>query len=359
MGIREYPAIIWMKKGEIFEYYKGDHDVESLKTYVYEMMQPHEYREESSSIETDVKESSEESLEIPPDNESSESTPEEEPISKFGKESDTSKSSDDDDNDDSKDESKSESSEDSEEKNDKNDENDDNDEEESSENENSAENSAEKKSSEESDEIEETSKAPTSLIQQFVMKSKPKFLELSAGNISENLNPSGVSFIMLYAPWCDFCSELRSILKKIALKNGLNPAITIGEINCMQKDNKEFCFDHNVQGVPTLNLYRNGELLLSDYRGTTLDEIEDCIMSHLTEKGIRKWNRHEAKRKLLTESETSEFVKELEPKVSENSEQSKKTEESEESEDTEKSEESGDLEKPEVPETSEESEASQ
>lgn len=341
VGVMEYPSLVWMKKGDVFEYYKGDHDLESLKTYVFEMIMStkptinssgktdvdpnieensrhygsselgklgeeeiNNINEEISADKDDEKDSTEtlkdsmtvqsdkkEAPKVVSSEESSSYESEEKPVKVVDEESSE------------KDIEESSSTDETEEKVANDDENDD----ESSETGDSSDKTSTEESIEESNESEDKSRQ---LVKQFVMKSTSKFLELSAGNFSENLNPSGVTLIMMYAPWCEFCKDLRIILKKVALKNGANSAITIGGVDCTKDENKMLCFAQNVKGVPTLNLYKNGELLLNDYRGMTLERIDDAVVSHLTAKGMKKWKRREEKRKLEPESEGDDFLKE-------------------------------------------------
>lgn len=65
IGVESYPSLVWMKKGEIVNYYSvsydGKYNVENLKTYVFEMMKqsppPLIEREEEMSSEDDYKQS--------------------------------------------------------------------------------------------------------------------------------------------------------------------------------------------------------------------------------------------------------------------------------------------------------------
>lgn len=289
-----------MKKGEIAQRYQGTHDEQSLQAFVFEMLQPPKPTVISSSDEAAGKPSEEASKEEKnsPEVTSSESeSDDKETDVKTEKKvsSEVEKEPED------KQEDKSETSEETSEQTVAAG----NDEDTSAQNQNSTE------TVEESNEADqnETKPLPT-LVKHFVMKSKPKLMELSANNFTDNLNSDGVTLVMLYAPWCTFCSELRGILKKVAMKNGLNPAITIGEINCDATENRDLCADQDIQGVPTLNLYRNGDILLHDYKGTTLEELDDCVVSHLNDKEIKKWRRRESKRKLSPPADKVEFVKE-------------------------------------------------
>jgi len=340
VGVTDYPSLVWMKKGEVFEHYNGDRDLESLKTYVFRMIKAshetdvdpnieknsrkygsselgklseeqknNESGEKSADDSTDTLKDSktdESDKKEAPKEVSSEESSSDESEAKIVKGDDVEKSSEDDDESpEGDDKEASASTDETVEKAAKDEEDGD----ESSESADSLDKTSTEESIDESNESEDKSRQ---LVKQFVMKSTSKFLELSAGNFSENLNPSGVTLIMMYAPWCQFCKDLRIILKKVALKNGSNAAITIGGVDCTNGANKQLCYDQKVNGVPCLNLYKNGELLLNDYRGMTLERIDDAVVSHLNDKDIKKWKRREEKRKLEPESEGNDFLKEYE-----------------------------------------------
>lgn len=137
--------------------------------------------------------------------------------------------------------------------------------------------------SEESTEPTEASKVVKTPSKKLAKQSE--FLELSASNFTKNLNPIGVTLVMMYATWCHKCDEIRETLKKVVARHQKSSLIRIGEIDCMHTDNEEFCSEQQMQGVPTINVYRNGKLILNDYKGTTIDELEDCFISHLTDEG--------------------------------------------------------------------------
>lgn len=141
-------------------------------------------------------------------------------------------------------------------------------------------------------------------------KFKAKYLELVPANFTKSLNANGVSFVMLYAPWCHFCDEMRDLLKLILIKHEKTSFITIGQMDCVNKDHEKFCTDQEMQGVPTMNVYRNGKLLLNDYQGNTFEELEDCILSHMTDEAIDKWEDREDEREKKRKAEKKKRQKE-------------------------------------------------
>lgn len=112
-----------------------------------------------------------------------------------------------------------------------------------------------------------------------------ELLELTASNFSQSLNPTGVTFIMMYAKWCRKCDDIRKVLKAISVNFSKSSTIRIGQINCVKEENEDFCMAQKMQDIPTMNVYRDGKLILNNFKGTTEKEIQDCIVSHLTNEG--------------------------------------------------------------------------
>lgn len=129
------------------------------------------------------------------------------------------------------------------------------------------------------------------------------FLELAANNFTAKVHKKGVAFVMLYAPWSHYCDEIRSVLKKLALKYKVNRQIMIGQINCINQANENLCQAQEMLGIPTLNVYRDGELLLNNFTGHTLAEIEDCLLSHRNDQELAKWQKRIAERERLAKLE--------------------------------------------------------
>lgn len=329
IGVEDYPSLVWMNKGKIVDIYKGKYDVESLKTYVFEKMkaiksstdaiktfQPDRLTTASTAISTKLLASDITTLNKFSFPKSSKRggktlTPDQEPQNSSNFYSSENKIS-------GKDSKISDSESYSEEA-----EGDDGDEgnsdqsgaklnllnmrQESSDGSNSTEmeeiislEKSEKVSSESENisafaDIRNIEKPKVIKVVKS-SSNKAGIIELTAANYTSSLNPIGVTLVMMYAPWCHFCDDMRKILKSISLKHQVSTLITIGEIDCVNKSNEELCFAEKMQGIPTLNIYREEKLLLNDYKGKTFEDINDCIVSHLTDKGIAIWKQREADR---------------------------------------------------------------
>lgn len=306
IGVVDYPSLVWMKKGRIVELYRGQTDLESLKTYVFEKMRSDKFRYQvltKKAIPTAAPKFIKKTVKPKSTNIAASGNS---LVSKKAPAKTSTKKP-------------AESSEKAESENASDDEDDDNEEEpenavidilnahqESS----GGSNSTEMEDIISLEDSDESAKITKKKILRVVKSSsnKARFLELSAANYTKSLNPNGVSLVMLYAPWCNFCDEIRKTLKLVALKHGKSSLITIGEIDCVNKDNKDLCLAEKLRGIPTINVYRKEKLLLNDYKGKTFEELNDCIESHLSDKGIKKWKQREMKR--LNGTETSQKMNE-------------------------------------------------
>lgn len=322
IGIVDYPSLVWMKKGQLVNVYKGQYDIESLKTYVFEKMQSIKFSAEVAtqnaliSSESMSSESSTKIVVIKPTSTTPKTTSSRksqaqslkptinyvstkkqvESSSEYYSSEETKKPGEKTESDEK--ESSDESEDESEQKinllgl-----------QQESSESSNSTEMEEILSLEDSEDSADSESASLTSDLPRVVKvvkssNSKAYFVELSAANFTKNMNRSGVTLIMMYAPWSLYCDEMRKKLRRVALKHEKNSLITIGEIDCVNNvENEKLCLAEKMKGIPTLNVYRSGKLLINDYKGRTFEELNDCIVSHLTDKGVEKWKQRDRLRK--------------------------------------------------------------
>lgn len=114
--------------------------------------------------------------------------------------------------------------------------------------------------------------------------------EVSAENFTDSLNCQGVTLLLMYAGWCHASSNVRKALEQIAVKHSNDPRIKIVQMDCEKESNDERCYEENLVGFPTINLYKYGEALVNDfYSEASVERLEDLISSYLSEdeKGSR------------------------------------------------------------------------
>ncbi|XP_055587019.1 thioredoxin domain-containing protein 5 homolog [Uranotaenia lowii] len=92
----------------------------------------------------------------------------------------------------------------------------------------------------------------------------------------------GVTFIKFYAPWCGHCMRMAPTWEQLAEKFVGSDAVKIAKVDCTLEVNKDLCGEQEVNGFPTVFIYRNGEKL-SEYNGNrSLEDLHDFVTRHVT-----------------------------------------------------------------------------
>lgn len=91
---------------------------------------------------------------------------------------------------------------------------------------------------------------------------------------------NGVTFVKFFAPWCGHCKRLSPTWDELAKKFVGRGDIKIAKVDCTIADNKELCSEQEVDGFPTLFIYKNGEKA-SEYNGSrSLDDLYEFVTKH-------------------------------------------------------------------------------
>ncbi|KAH0566889.1 thioredoxin domain-containing protein 5 homolog [Cotesia glomerata] len=101
------------------------------------------------------------------------------------------------------------------------------------------------------------------------------------GETFEHGIEKGVTFIKFFAPWCGHCKRLAPTWEDLGKKFIDNPNVHIVKVDCTLSTNKQLCDDQEVDGFPTLLLYKNGQKI-DEYNGSrTLDDLHDFVVERL------------------------------------------------------------------------------
>ncbi|XP_068154906.1 thioredoxin domain-containing protein 5 homolog [Drosophila tropicalis] len=89
---------------------------------------------------------------------------------------------------------------------------------------------------------------------------------------------NGIAFIKFYAPWCGHCQKLQPTWEQLAAETHASSSdIRIAKVDCTAQENKQICIDQQVEGYPTLFLYKNGKRQ-NEYEGSrSLPELQAYI----------------------------------------------------------------------------------
>ena len=90
---------------------------------------------------------------------------------------------------------------------------------------------------------------------------------------SEVINSDKTTIVDFYADWCGPCKMMSPVIDKIAEENAEN--IKVGKVNV--DDNQELAMKYNVMSIPTIMIFKNGELSKTFIGVTSKSEIEEAI----------------------------------------------------------------------------------
>jgi thioredoxin domain-containing protein 5 len=89
----------------------------------------------------------------------------------------------------------------------------------------------------------------------------------------------GLSFVKFFAPWCGHCKRLASTWDELNKKFIANNNVNILKVDCTLEASKQLCDEQEVEGFPTLYLYRDGRKI-TEYDGSrNLDDLYEYVMT--------------------------------------------------------------------------------
>uniref|UniRef100_A0A182QGR4 Thioredoxin domain-containing protein n=1 Tax=Anopheles farauti TaxID=69004 RepID=A0A182QGR4_9DIPT len=91
----------------------------------------------------------------------------------------------------------------------------------------------------------------------------------------------GVTVVKFYAPWCGHCMRLAPTWEQLAEKVAGRGDVTVAKVDCTVDTNKELCGEQEVNGYPTVFLYRDGEKVTEYYGHRSLDDLHAFVMQHV------------------------------------------------------------------------------
>ncbi|CAN7988628.1 unnamed protein product [Ixodes hexagonus] len=116
------------------------------------------------------------------------------------------------------------------------------------------------------------------LPQETQQEAPPPVMELSASNF-EGVVAQGVTFVKFFAPWCGHCKRLAPTWDDLARKFAAQTEVKIAKVDCTAYE--ALCNSHEVQGYPTLVLFRNGKRLAEFNGARDLEALHEFVEVHL------------------------------------------------------------------------------
>ncbi|XP_030378517.1 thioredoxin domain-containing protein 5 homolog [Scaptodrosophila lebanonensis] len=101
---------------------------------------------------------------------------------------------------------------------------------------------------------------------------------LNGDGVFDQTIASGITFVKFYAPWCGHCQKLQPTWEQLATAtHASGQGIVIAKVDCTAPENKQICIDQQVEGYPTLFLYKDGKRQ-NEYEGSrSLPELQAYV----------------------------------------------------------------------------------
>ncbi|KAH8416406.1 hypothetical protein KR222_002052 [Zaprionus bogoriensis] len=103
-------------------------------------------------------------------------------------------------------------------------------------------------------------------------------LQLNGQDEFQKATAKGIAFVKFYAPWCGHCQKLQPTWEQLATETkASNSGVVIAKVDCTAPENKQVCIDEQVEGYPTLFLFKNGKRQ-TEYEGSrSLPELQSYM----------------------------------------------------------------------------------
>ena len=81
-------------------------------------------------------------------------------------------------------------------------------------------------------------------------------IKITDADVQETIQGNDLVLVDVWAPWCGPCLALAPVLEEIAKEN---PNVVVAKLN--QDENPGTAQNYGVMGLPTMLLFKNGELV--------------------------------------------------------------------------------------------------
>lgn len=93
----------------------------------------------------------------------------------------------------------------------------------------------------------------------------------------ENFIKNDLVLIDVHAVWCGPCRQISPIVDQISLD--FTGKLNVGKLNA--DDNRDILVDLGVRNIPTLILFKNGEIVERSTGMTSIEKLTELINNHL------------------------------------------------------------------------------
>ena len=90
---------------------------------------------------------------------------------------------------------------------------------------------------------------------------------------SEVLENDKLVLVDFWAEWCGPCKQIAPTLEELAEKYSENLSVCKVDVDA----NRELALQYNVRSIPSLMIFKNGEMVDSLIGAVSLEELEDLV----------------------------------------------------------------------------------
>ena len=95
-------------------------------------------------------------------------------------------------------------------------------------------------------------------------------------NFNDIIKGEKLTLVDFFATWCGSCKMMHPVLMQ--LKEEMGDSIRILKLDV--DENEDFSMQYNIQSVPTLMLFKKGEVVWRQSGAQTLNELKSIIAQH-------------------------------------------------------------------------------
>ena len=93
----------------------------------------------------------------------------------------------------------------------------------------------------------------------------------------KNFVKEGLTLIDIWAPWCGPCKQISPIVDEISID--FLGKVTVGKLNA--DSNSDITTELGIRSIPTIILYKDGEIVERSVGMTSKQKLSDLINKHL------------------------------------------------------------------------------
>lgn len=104
-------------------------------------------------------------------------------------------------------------------------------------------------------------------------------MELNIDNFSENIESGKLVLVDFWASWCGPCKVLGPVIDEIAGEYENDDRVIVSKVNV--DENQEIAQDYGIRSIPTVVLFKNGEIVDRQVGASAKDTYTQMIEKHI------------------------------------------------------------------------------